>query len=1105
VLAGCSSGERTPQRKTAAPPPTDGHLFTLLRSSYTGVTFANHLHATHDLNVFTYRNYYNGGGVALGDLNGDGLPELMLTANQGANQLYLNEGHFRFRDITTAAGIQKKGFWATGVTFVDLSGDGRLDIYVCYAGPIATRRANELFINQGNDGNGIPTFREEAAAYGLADQGFSTHAVFFDYDRDGDLDMFLVNNSSQPPSILQQQNTRNVRDPLGGEKLYRNDGGRFVDVSAPAGIYGSTIGFGLGVAVADFNDDDWPDLYVTNDFFERDYLYINNRNGTFSERIEQEMPSTSYSSMGLDVGDVDNDGRPDVYVTDMLPEDDHRLKLMSAFESWATYQAAIATGFHHQFQRNTLQRNNGNGTFSEVGQLAGVARTDWSWSALFADLDLDGRQDLFVTNGIARDLTSQDYLKLLGSSETVRAAQAGRRVDYDKLIEPMGTTPLSNYAFHNEGDLTFSKATVAWGLGTPGFSNGAAYGDLDGDGATDLVVNNINEEAFIYRNNARTERPKNHYLQIKLEGVGQNRFGVGAKVTLRAGDAVFVQELMPSRGFQSSVDYVLTFGLGSVDTVPSVSVEWPDGRVSTVAHVATDRRLTVKQSESVKLVAQIPPPRPPLLADVTDQIKLDFVHHENAFVDFDREPLMPKLLSTEGPYVTVGDVNGDSLDDFFIGGAKDQPSALYVQQDDGHFVATATNRALFAQDRISEDLGAVFFGKSLYVVTGGSEFSDQAPALEDRLYDSDGHGTFRKTSGRLPPLVNSGSRVAAGDFDADGDIDLFVAGRVVPWRYGMDPPSTLLLNDGKGRFTDVTPRVAPDLAHAGMVTDALWIDVDGDRRLDLVVVGEWMPITVFHNTGTKLVRAVTRGLERSNGWWNRIVAADFTGDGRPDFVVGNLGLNTRLTASAAAPVSMTVGDFAHTGFVEQIVSTYTGDSLRPLPLRDDLLRVLPSLEKPFPTYESYARATTAGLFTPQQLTGAHAEQRQAYTFATSLVRNNGNGSFTLVPLPRAAQLAPVYGILATDADRDGHLDLFLAGNFDGVKPEIGRMAASYGVFLRGDGKGSFTTLRTAESGFFVTGQARDIQRLRRSRDDIYIVARNNDRPLFFKLTTMHRH
>ncbi len=1118
LLAACSGADRQSQHehaRTETAPAPDGHLFTLLPASYTGVTFENRLHDTRELNVFTYRNYYNGGGVALGDLNGDGLPELMLTANQGGNRLYLNEGRFRFRDITAEAGVQGTGFWSTGVTFADVNGDGRLDIYVCYAGPVAgARRANELFINQGLDAHGVPTFREQAAKYGLADRGFSTHAAFFDYDRDGDLDLFLVNNSSTAPSILAQQNTRNVRDPLGGEKLYRNDGGHFVDVSAKAGIFGSTIGFGLGVVVSDVNDDGWPDLYVSNDFFERDYLYINNRDGTFRERIQQEMPATSYSSMGLDIADLDNDGWPDVYVTDMLPEDDYRLKLTSAFESWATYRAGLPQGFHHQFQRNTLQRNNHNDTFSEVGQMAGVAYTDWSWSALIADFDLDGRQDIYVTNGIARDLTSQDYLAFLGSSETMRAAQAGKRVDFERLIQPMSATPLPNYAFRNAGDLMFSNESAAWGLHTPSFSNGAAYGDLDGDGAIDLVVNNINQEAFVYRNNARTQFPKNRYLQVKLEGVGPNPFGVGAKVTLRTKSGLLFKELQPTRGFQSSVDYVLTFGLGPIDTVASVTVEWPDAWITTRTNVATGQRLTMRQSEKGIMVHEDEDEHEAasLLTDVTDQVALDCAHRENAFVDFDREPLVPKLLSTEGPFLAVADVNGDGLDDFFIGGAKEQPSGLYVQREDGHFVAT--NQALLAQDRISEDLGAVFFDRNLYVVTGGSEFSDQAPALEDRLYESDGRGTFRKTTGRLPPLYSSGSRVAAADFDGDGDVDLFVGGRVVPWRYGVDPPSTLLRNDGHGRFTDVTEEVAPDLAHVGMVTDALWIDVDGDRRLDLVVVGEWMPIAIFHNAGGgKLVRLHPRGLERSDGWWNRIVAADFTGDGRIDFVVGNLGLNTRLHASSTEPATMIVGDFDRNGFVEQIVSTYTGGVRHPLVLRDDLLKALPFLKNRFPTYDAYARATTADLFSPQQLTeggggggggGGGAVQKQAYTFATALARNNGDGSFTLVPLPRAAQLAPVYGILAADVDRDGRLDLLLAGNFDGVKPEIGRMSASYGLYLRGNGRGGFTPIETAQSGFLVRGQARDIQHLRTRHGDLYVVARNNDRPLMFRATPAPR-
>ncbi len=1078
-------------------------LFSRLPSSYTGVRFENRLVDAPDFNVFTYRNFYNGGGVALGDLTGDGLPEIMLTSNLGENRLYLNEGDFRFEDVTEAAGVAGKGTWATGVTFVDIDGDGRLDIYVGFAGDVeGERRANELYLNRGLSAEGIPIFAESAAAYGIADQGYTTHAAFFDYDRDGDLDLYLVNNSPRAANSFGLENTRAIRDSLGGDKLYRNDGGHFMDVSEAAGIFGSEIGFGLGVAISDLNRDGWPDIYVSNDFFEQDYLYINNGDGTFTESVGRQMPYVSYSSMGLDVADINNDGWTDVYVADMLPDDEYRYKTIAGFETWDSYRARLRNDYHHQFTRNMLHLNERAESFSDIGMLAGVARTDWSWSALIADFDLDGYKDIYVTNGLLRDVTSQDYMSFLGNPRTLRAAREGERVDFLGLVAAMNSTPLPNYAFRNHGDLTFSNESEAWGLDTPGFSSGAAYGDLDGDGALDLVVNNVNQEAFVYRNNARARRD-NRYLQIRLEGEGRNRYGVGAKVTLRSGDRLYFQELMPSRGFQSSVDYALTFGVGHLDTIRSVTIEWPDGRVSVERDVPTNRSLTIRPRQATSGVPAEPASPPPFLADVTSEIALDFVHLENDFVDFHREPLIPKLLSTEGPFMAVGDVNGDGLDDAFIGGAKEQAGRLLLQQADGTFVSS--NQALLERDRISEDLGAAFFDAEddgdldLYVVSGGSEFSDLAPGLRDRLYLNDGVGRFRKAEGSLPASSQSGSRAAAHDFDGDGDVDLFVGGRVVPWRYGIDPPSVLLANDGRGRFTDVTREAAPDLSNIGMVTDAVWEDVDGDGRADLVVVGEWMAITIFRNVGGgKLERMHVPGLERSHGWWNRIVAGDFTGDGRTDFVIGNLGLNTRFRASEREPLNLYIKDFDRNGSVEQILSQYNDGVSYPFALRDDLIGALPYLRDRYSSYEEYALQTVADIFSEAEL--SDAVLKRAYTFETALARNEGDGSFTLLPLPVEAQIAPTYGILPGDIDGDGHLDLLLAGNFDGVKPEIGRMSAGHGLVLRGDGTGAFQPVPGVESGFIVPGQARDIQRIRTGRGDLYVVTRNDDRPLVFRRT-----
>ena len=1110
-VAACAGSGDSAEVTQAGDTAVAKQLFTRMPARFTGVRFTNRVTETRELNVFTYRNFYNGGGVGIGDLNGDGLPEILLTSNQEGPKLFLNEGHFRFRDITKASGLGAlSGGWTTGVAMADVNGDGRLDIYICRAGPGAPEeRANQLWINQGLNGDSVPTFKEMARQYGVADEGYTTQAAFLDYDHDGDLDLFVLNNSPRPVSSFGLRNTRSVRDKHGGARLYRNDGDHFSEIGAEAGIFSPEIAFGLGVVVTDVNRDGWPDIYVSNDFFERDYLYINNRNGTFSESLDEEMPVLSYFSMGLDAADVDNDGWPDIYTTDMLPEDEGRLKLTAAFESWEMYQTKVRNGYHRQLMRNMLQRNNRDGTFSDIGQMAGVERTDWSWSALIADLDLDGRKDIFVTNGIARDITSQDFISFLANDETMKAATSGGRtkVDFLKLLQAATSTRLPNYAFHNNGHLRFSNQASAWGLATPSFSSGAAYGDLDGDGAPDLVVNNVDDEAFVYRNNARRLHPENHFLQVRLEGEGKNRFAIGARVTAYASPDTLTLEQSPVRGFQSSVDYSLDFGLGAHERVDTVRVDWPDGRVSFLAGVKANERVVIRQAEAQPALALTPPTTWKLLADVTATAGLDVKHEENDFVDFERERLMPKLVSTEGPALAVADVNGDGLDDIFLGGAKDHPGQLLLQRRDGSFAPS--NDALLARDAISEDVGAVFFDANgdhrpdLYVVSGGNEYSDGAPALQDRLYLNDGGGKFHKADGYLPSETSSGSRVVAADYDGDGDIDLFVGGRVVPWAYGASPQSMLLRNDGTGHFTDVTAMLAPALARVGMVTDALWRDVDGDGRLDLVVVGEWMPITVFHNAGAgKLTPVAAKGLERSEGWWNRIIAGDFNGDGRVDFVVGNLGLNARLRATPEQPVTMYVKDFDGDGSTEQVISVYNQGKSYPLPLRDDLIRVLPALKDRWQTHKEYADKTVSDIFPAKEL--ADAVLKKASTFATSLVLNNADGSFTVTPLPDEAQIAPVYGMLPVDVDHDGHLDLLLAGNFEGFKPEIGSEMASYGLLLRGDGKGGFTPVRAPESGWFVPGQTRDIARVGTPRGERIVVARNNDRPLVFRVNAPPR-
>ncbi|RZM23751.1 MAG: RNA-binding protein, partial [Pedobacter sp.] len=1017
----------------------ENSLFTLLDSSNTNILFNNVIKEDFDKNINGfYQGFYSGGGVALGDLNNDGLDDVYFSGNMNGNKLYRNLGNMKFEDITEAAGVGARiPGWKNGVNMVDINGDSFLDIYVCYAGrKSGPESKNQLFINQGPGKDGIPRFKDEAEAYGLADSSYSTQSVFFDYDRDGDLDMLLVNDNIKVLSDLDDSTIEELKkqdDPLVSSRLFRNDDGHFKDITRQAGLDMSILSYGLGGGVADINGDGWPDIYLSNDYAVPDRMYLNNGDGTFTDKMSEQLDQISLFSMGSNIVDVNNDGLQDIFTLDMLPEDNKRQKLLSGLDNYEVFNVNLRNGFYYQYVRNMLHINNGNGTFSEIGQLSGISNTDWSWAPLFADYDNDGWKDLFVTNGFMRDFTNMDVLKF--NEDYMKSLNGQVEAKHlMTMLEKVPSSNVKNYIYKNNGDLTFSNKGFDWGVNISSNSNGAAYSDLDNDGDLDLVVSNINKVAFVYENRGDS---LTHYLKVKLKGSGKNTDGLGAKVTIYYRGKQQCIEQMPSRGYLSSVSQNLHFGLGKNKTVDSLRVVWLSGKQQLLKDVKLDRQLILNESDA-KDVYRKPVVTKALFTEIASSINATQV--KNQINDFKRQPLLVSPLSFSGPCMTKGDVNGDGLEDIFVGGDVHEPGTLFTQQKNGKF---AGNQLPFTADKECEDTDAVFFDANgdgftdLYVVSGG--YHNYSPAefrLQDRLYLNDGKGNLVKAVKALPEMLASKSCAKVADFNGDGHPDIFVGGRVVPSRYPEPPKSYLLINDGKGHFTDQIKKIAPELELAGMITDAACLDMNGDKKPDLVVVGEWMPLSVYLNENGKLTNKTTKYFDKEySGWWNKLQVADMNNDGKPDLILGNLGLNSQCRASDAEPAELIYKDFDDNGAIDPILCFYIMGSSYPYLTRDEMLDQMSIMRPRFPDYKSYADATMKEIFTKEELEGA--KTLKANYLKTAYFESAKDGKFKEKPLPIQAQFAPVYTITPFDYDGDGNKDLLLCGNMNQARIRFG--------------------------------------------------------------------
>jgi enediyne biosynthesis protein E4 len=1078
-------------------------LFELIDN--TGIEFNNKVIDERKDNSFLFRNFYNGGGVAIGDINNDGLADVFLTSNMGENKLYQNKGNFKFDDITAQAGFKQDSMWSTGVVFVDINNDGWLDIYVCNSGHMSNgNRKNKLYIN-----NHDLTFTESAAKYGLDISAYTTQVSFFDYDNDGDLDCFMINNSPIPVNTLNNSNRRDLPDaewPIanflkgGGDHLYRNDNGHFTEVTQKAGIHGSLISFGLGVSVGDINGDGYPDIFVSNDSYERDYLYINQKNGTFKDELEDWFGHTSFSSMGADIGDINNDGYPEIFTTDMLPEDDYRLKTLGAFDNIDLYNAKIKAGFYHQYMKNCLQLNNGNGKFLDIANYSGVAATDWSWGALMFDMDNDGFNDLYVCNGVNKDVTNLDFMNYFANDVLQKMVLDGKKEEIEQILKKVPVTPMLHKAYRNMGNLQFSDEGINWGFTQKSFSNGAAYGDLDNDGDLDLIINNENGPAFVYKNNSR-ELNKNNYIGVFLKGKEKNTFAIGSKIEIFANGQLFSREVIPSRGFQSCMDYKQIIGLGKIAQIDSMIIIWPDRSYEKLIHPQINKTHTIQQSDKKNQIPEF---------KKTDSSKLLLTivkssfekHQEDDNIDFYYERNLPKMLSREGPKVAVGDVDGDHLSDIYIGGTKGHPGQLYMQTEDGKFIKKA--EPAFEQFADFEDEAVLFFDADndgdldLFVGPGGNNNPPYSRQMQFRLFKNDGKGNFTLDASAFPSNTNGMNTAVATayDFNGDGYPDLFIGGRSIPREYGPSPESFLFMNDGKGHFNDIAKTKNPDIANIGMVTNALWADITGDKEKELIITGEWMAPRIFSFKKDHF-EEIQSNLNNLFGWWETVAAADVNGDGKIDLILGNIGENFYLHPDSANPVKLWINDFDQNG-VPDIVMTRTVDGKdMPVFLKHEMEDQLPLIKKQNLKNQDFAKKSIQDLFPSELLNKSLIKQ---FNYCSSIVAiNKGNGQFAIQKLPQMLQLSSVNAIRITDINGDGYADIIAGGNEFGFLPQFGRLDASFGHVLLNNGSGQFTWIGPDHTGLELRGQVRDIAEIK-SKSATYLLFLQNDQyPVLYKI------